>query len=142
MEELDLIDAKEGAMGVSLTEMLNQMPADRRQAVEARTQELVAEEMTLRDLRKAMGQTQVELAAKLGLKQENISRVEQRTDMLLSTLDGYLRALGGRLRLVAEFEGRPTVTLTEVKLAGLRGLEPKATPARTTKRQREVAPSS
>ncbi len=136
-----MIDAKEGAMGVSLTEMLNRLPADRRHAVEARTQELVAEEMTLRDLRKAMGQTQVELAAKLGLKQENVSRVEQRTDMLLSTLDGYLRALGGRLRLIAEFEGRPTITLTEVKLTGLGGHGTEAAPAKTTKRRREAAHS-
>ncbi len=128
-------------MGVSLTEMLNRLPAERRQAVEARTQELVAEEMTLRDLRKAMGQTQVELAARLGLKQENVSRVEQRTDMLLSTLDSYLRALGGRLRLVAEFEGRPTITLTEVKLAGLRGLATETAPPKTTRRRREAAHS-
>ena len=99
-------------MTMNLQEMLGRLPAERRQKVEARAAELIAEEMSLRDLRKAMGKTQVAVAEKLGLKQENISRVEQRADLLLSTLDGYLKALGGRLHLVAEFEGRAPVTLS------------------------------
>lgn len=71
--------------------------------------------------------TAVRLAKKLRIKQEAVSRPEQRTDMLLSTLDHYLRRLGGRLRLVAEFEARPPVTL-----AGLAdiGSEPPRTKTR------------
>ena len=99
-------------MGVKLEEMLDRLPEQRRRGVEARAEALIAEEMSLRDLRKAMGKTQVAMAKKLGLKQENVSRVEQRADVLLSTLDSYLKALGGRLRLVAEFEGRPPVLLS------------------------------
>jgi hypothetical protein len=106
-------------MSVSLKEMLDRLPEDRRQKVEARARALIAEEMSLRDLRVAMGKTQVAVAEKLGLKQENVSRLEQRADVLLSTLDGYLRALGGRLRLVAEFEGREPVALT-----GFAAIEP------------------
>ncbi len=98
-------------MGVKLEQMIDRMPADRRRKVEARAAELIAEEMSLRDLRKALGKTQVAVAKKLGMKQENVSRLEQRADVLLSTLDGYLNALGGRLRLVAEFRGRAPVTL-------------------------------
>jgi transcriptional regulator with XRE-family HTH domain len=98
-------------MGVKLDEMLDRLPAERREKVETRAAGLIAEEMSLRDLRKALGKTQVAVAKKLGLKQENVSRVEQRADVLLSTLDGYLKALGGRLRLVAEFKGRAPVTL-------------------------------
>lgn len=101
----------ESRMGVKLEEMLDRLPPARRQKVEARAAELIAEEMSLRDLRKALGKTQVAVAKKLGLKQENVSRVEQRADVLLSTLDGYLQALGGRLRLVAEFKNRAPVTL-------------------------------
>lgn len=101
----------EGRMGAKLEEMLDRLPAARRRKVEARAAELIAEEMSLRDLRKALGKTQVAVAKKLGLKQENVSRVEQRADVLLSTLDGYLKALGGRLRLVAEFKDRAPVTL-------------------------------
>ncbi|MBW4093752.1 MAG: helix-turn-helix transcriptional regulator [Proteobacteria bacterium] len=99
-------------MGVKLEEMLDRLPAERRRRVEARAATLIAEEMSLRDLRKAMGKTQVAVAKKLGLRQENVSRVEQRADVLLSTLDGYLKALGGRLRLVAEFKDRAPVALS------------------------------
>ena len=99
-------------MGVKLDDMLARLPAERRAAIEARASDLIAEELSLRALRKAMGQTQVAVARKLGMKQENVSRIEQRADVLLSTLDGYLRALGGRLRLVAEFRDRAPVTLS------------------------------
>lgn len=101
-----------GWMGVKLDEILDRLPEERRRKVETRAAELIAEEMSLRDLRKALGKTQVAVAKKLGMKQENVSRVEQRADVLLSTLDGYLKALGGRLRLVAEFKGRAPVELT------------------------------
>jgi transcriptional regulator with XRE-family HTH domain len=99
-------------MGVSLDEVLARLRSDEREAVAARTADLVAHEMSLRDLRKALGKTQVAMADRLGIKQENVSRIEQRSDMLLSTLNNYLRSMGGRLRLVAEFEGRPPVELT------------------------------
>lgn len=114
-------------MGMPLDTMLALLPSPEREAVEARTSELVAREMSLRDLRKALGKTQVAMAGELGIKQENVSRIEQRSDMLLSTLNGYLRSMGGRLRLVAEFEGRPPV-----ELAGFGSMTEAATPARRT----------
>ena len=75
---------------------------------------LIAEEMTLRDLRKARNQTQARVAEKLGINQENVSRIEQRSDLLLSTLSGYVEAMGGKLNLVAEFPDRPPVALTGI----------------------------
>jgi transcriptional regulator with XRE-family HTH domain len=108
-------------MGVKLDDMLDRLPADRRKRVETRAAELIAQEMSLRELRKALGKTQVAVAKKLGMKQENVSRIEQRSDVLLSTLDHYLRALGGSLRLVAEFRDRPPVALSgfgEIKEIG------------------------
>lgn len=99
-------------MGVLLNDMRANLPRSERRLVRARTEELVAQEMSLRDLRKALGRTQVALAERLGIKQENVSRIEQRSDMLLSTLDGYVRGMGGRLRLVAEFDGRLLVELS------------------------------
>lgn len=104
--------------GIPYEAVLARLPVDEQAEIRVRAAELTAEEMTLRDLRKAMGRTQVALAKKLKLKQEAISRAEQRTDMLLSTLDHYLRGLGGRLRLVAEFEGRAPVTLTGLSSIG------------------------
>lgn len=96
-------------MGVSLEEVIGRLPAEERHAVETRGAELIADETTLRALRKALGKTQVAIARDLGVNQESVSRIEQRSDMLLSTLSDYLRSMGGRLRLIAEFEGRPPV---------------------------------
>ncbi|WP_429615082.1 XRE family transcriptional regulator [Sphingobium olei] len=79
--------------------------------MDARAAELIAEEMTLRDLRQARKLTQDRIAEMLGLEQENVSRLERRTDLLLSTLTSYVAAMGGNLKLVAEFPDRPPVTL-------------------------------
>lgn len=116
-------------MGVSLDEMLARLPENRRSTVEARANELIAEEMTLRDLRKAREQTQAAVAAKLHMNQENVSRLEKRADMLLSTMADYVNALGGRLRLVAEFEGRAPVHLTA--FASMASEEQQAKPSGT-----------
>ena len=70
--------------------------------------------MTLRDLRRARDQTQAQVAETLGINQENVSRLEQRSDLLISTLSGYVEAMGGKLNLVAEFPDRPPITLTGI----------------------------
>ena len=96
----------------TLTEKLDGLPPARRQNVAARARELLAEEMSLQDLRKARKQTQVRVAKELGINQENVSRIEKRSDLLLSTLSSYVAAMGGKLSLVAEFPDRPPVALT------------------------------
>lgn len=116
--------------GVPFEEILASLPVEQQAAVQARARELIEQELTLRDLRKAMGQTQAALAAKLGVKQENVSRVEQRADVMLSTLNGYLGAMGGRLKLVVEFDGRPPVTLRGFGLAAEGDDEPTIKPRR------------
>jgi hypothetical protein len=98
-------------MAVSLEDRLARLPGDRRAKVDARAALLIAEEMTLRDLRRALERTQVHLARKLGVKQETVSRLEKRSDMLLSTLRGYIEAMGGELDLLARFPDRPPVRL-------------------------------
>lgn len=54
-------------------------------------------------LRQARHQTQVALAERLDVPQAAISRMERRTDLLLSTLRGYVEGLGGKLELRAVF---------------------------------------
>lgn len=66
---------------------------------------------TLKQLRKRAGQTQEELAAALGVGQDTISRLEQRNDMLLSTLRHYVESIGGQLALVALFPNEPPVVI-------------------------------
>ncbi len=98
----------------TLAERLNELPRARRKKVEDRAMALIAEEMSLRDLRKARKQTQVRVAKELGINQENVSRIEKRSDLLISTLNGYVKAMGGTLRLVAEFPNRPPIALTGI----------------------------
>jgi transcriptional regulator with XRE-family HTH domain len=96
----------------TLTDVMNTLPEERRARVQARADRLIAEEMTLRDLRKARDLTQVRMAELLGIGQDNISRLEGRADMLLSTLRSYVQAMGGDLELVARFPDRPDVSLS------------------------------
>jgi DNA-binding XRE family transcriptional regulator len=53
--------------------------------------------MSLREVRKELGRTQVQVAKEAGMSQGDLSRLERRTDHLLSTLERYAEALGGRL---------------------------------------------
>lgn len=99
-------------MAIPAEDVLKGLPEGERRAVAARAQELMAEYLTLQDLRKARALTQERMAALLGIKQENVSRLEKRSDLLLSTLSSYVAAMGGRLRLVAEFPDRLPVVLS------------------------------
>lgn len=69
--------------------------------------------LTLAEVRRSQGVTQVELAASLGHhRQSQVSRTERQSDLLASTLRSYVEALGGRLELVAEFPDEATFVLT------------------------------
>jgi DNA-binding transcriptional regulator YiaG len=60
-------------------------------------------EMALNELRKARALSQNELAALLHIKQAALARMENRTDMYISSLRKYIMALGGELDIVARF---------------------------------------
>jgi transcriptional regulator with XRE-family HTH domain len=80
--------------------------------------------LRLGDIREAVGKTQVELAAELGLGQGSVSKIERAADMYLSTLRRYVEALGGELEVLARFpEG------TVVPIASL------ATPKRAVRKR-------
>ena len=111
-------------MATTLKAMMDRLPADRRERVKARAEELIAEELTLRDLRKAHDLTQERMAELLDIGQDSVSRLEQRSDLLLSTLRSYVNAMGGSLELIARFPDRPAVILSG--LAGLSKEEKRA----------------
>lgn len=99
-------------MSKTLDEKISELTPARRKAVKARATELVAEESALQQLRKARKLTQTNMAKKLGIGQEGVSRIEQRSDLLLSTLRSYVEAMGGKLSIIAEFPDRVPVILT------------------------------
>ena len=101
-------------MTVSLDEMLSDLDPARRRKIEDRAAELITEEMTLRELRQARQLTQVSVARELGISQDGVSRLEQRSDLLLSTLRRTVEAMGGSLSLIARFPDRPPVELSGI----------------------------
>ncbi|MFZ2225422.1 MAG: helix-turn-helix domain-containing protein [Candidatus Deferrimicrobium sp.] len=117
-------------MARNLEQVLAKLPAKRRAKVERRAAELA----TLKDLRLAVRQTQEELASSLGVGQDTISRLERRSDMLLSTLKRYVEAMGGTLDLVARFPNRPPLLIEQIA----RKVPPRAR-QRTSRRGTKVA---
>src|SRR5438132_7177066 len=101
-------------MPVNVDDKIRTLSPAQRQKVEARAAELIAEEMTLRELRKARKLTQVRMARSLGITQDSVSRLEKRSDLLLSTLRKTVEAMGGSLSLVAEFPDRAPVMLSGI----------------------------
>jgi transcriptional regulator with XRE-family HTH domain len=61
------------------------------------------EAMYLEELRKAREMTQAKLAETLGVAQSEISKIEHRADLYISTLTQYVTALGGTLEIRALF---------------------------------------
>lgn len=101
-------------MPIDLEDKIKKLSPAQRNKIEARAAKLIAEEMTLQKLRRARELTQVEVAAKLGITQDGVSRLEKRSDLLLSTLRKTVEAMGGHLSLVAEFPDREPVVLTGI----------------------------
>ena len=98
----------------NLEQIKRRLSPARSKKVEARTAELIAEEMTLQELRQARALTQVRLAKTLGVAQKQVSEIEKRTDMHISTLRRSIEAMGGTLSLVAEFPDRAPVMLAGI----------------------------
>ncbi len=63
----------------------------------------IEDALALAELRQSRHVTQVQLAETLGITQGNVSRLEARSDVYLSTLRSYVEALGGHLEIAAVF---------------------------------------
>ena len=97
-------------------ELLEAMPPERRRRIEKRFQNSLAA-MPLDQLRKAQEMTQLQLAEILGVNQGEVSKIEHRTDICLSTLADYVEAMGGRLEIRAVFKDREVRITQFEKLA-------------------------
>jgi transcriptional regulator with XRE-family HTH domain len=100
-------------MKKTLNDHLKALPNERRQKVEARAKEILVEEMSLQELRKALEHSQKKLAEKLQVNQGEISKIEHRTDMYVSTLRDYIEAMGGTLEITASFPNSPPIKINQ-----------------------------
>ena len=83
---------------------------------DAKAKKMLAE-MPLDELREARAMTQVHLAKILGVNQAAVSKLERRTDMYVSTLQDFVKAMGGELKITARFpEG--TVEINQFQAVG------------------------
>jgi transcriptional regulator with XRE-family HTH domain len=105
-------------MGTTLRAKIQSLSPERQAKIQAMADELISQEMTLRDLRQARQMTQVQVAQQLNIGQDAVSRMEKRTDLHISTLMEAIRAMGGELQLIVKFPDRPSV-----RLSGFQDLE-------------------
>ena len=101
-------------MGLNVEDVIAGLDPAERRKVEELAAEFISEEMTLCELRKARHLTRVSVARELGVSQDAVSRMEQRSDLLLSTLRRTVEAMGGSLSLIARFPDRPPVELSGI----------------------------
>lgn len=73
----------------------------------------LTEQMSLQELRRARELTQTRIAAELEMGQGDVSKLERRTDMYVSTLAGYLHAVGAELEIRAVFPNGHAVRITQ-----------------------------
>src|SRR5437764_15095569 len=101
-------------MSRNVNDIIRKLTAGQRKKVENRAAQLIAEEMTLRQLRQACKLTQQKVAKSLRIGQEGVSKIEKRSDLLISTLRDFVKAMGGQLSLVVEFPDRKPVILSGI----------------------------
>ena len=102
-------------MAKNINNYIKKLPKKRRDKIKVRSAELIAEESTLQELRKAMHCSQEKVAEELGVNQAAVSKIERRADMYVSTLRSYIEAMGGSLEIVAQFPGSPPVHISQFK---------------------------
>lgn len=98
-------------MAIPFREKFNQFPKEVQEQIQARAEVLIAEERSRQDLRLARKLAQERMAELLQTKQEDVSQLEERSDLFFSTLREAVQAMGGDLRLIVEFPDRPPVVV-------------------------------
>ena len=89
-------------MAKSFSALKAKLSPERTAKIDLRIQEAMAE-MPLTELRHARRLTQEQIAKSMKVKQASVSKMEGQTDMYISTLRKYIKAMGGELEIVAKF---------------------------------------
>jgi DNA-binding XRE family transcriptional regulator len=108
--------------------MISSLPKQRRERIDLGYREINGEIEMLKDLRKAAGKAQADIAAALRVKQPTVSKMERQADMYLSTLRSYVEAMGGELDLIVRLPSRRPMHLKWL------GRTPGTSGQRTTRR--------
>jgi DNA-binding transcriptional regulator YiaG len=87
------------------SKLRDRMSAEAKERIEAKVEQ-VSREMDLAEVRRALKLSQEELAETLHVGQAAVAKIEKRTDMYVSTLRRFIRAMGGELDIVARFPDR------------------------------------
>ncbi len=98
-------------MTTTLEAFLATLPEDEQREIAAESDRLREEIHSLGEVRRAMAFTQAQLADAMGIKQSSVAQMEQRADLLLSTLRRYVEAMGGEMKIVLSFPDRQPVVL-------------------------------
>jgi transcriptional regulator with XRE-family HTH domain len=123
----------------TLDHIIADLPPARRAKVQGRARELLGEEMALQQLRKAHRLTQEQMARALHVGQDSISKLESRSDLLISTLRSYVEAMGGALKIVVEFKSGSVVIPDLSSTAPAARSKPSSRTALRKKRHLELA---
>jgi len=98
-------------MTETLESVMAALPKEQQEAIAQQTIKLIAEEMSLRELRKARERSQQAVGEILAINQAAVSKIERRTDMYVSTLRSFIEAMGGELEIIARFPDRAPVKI-------------------------------
>lgn len=131
-------------MGKSIDELISSMPAARRELIESSAQQMagdmIAEADSLEVLRKACGLTQAEVAKILGVQQNAVSQLENRTEIYVSTLQKFVKALGMDLEIALLSKDGRRIPLPNFHPWKALEVGDKADRATATKQKRKTAP--
>lgn len=101
-------------MGIPIEDVLKEFPPERQKRIREKANEYIKEYKTLQELRKKLNLTQTNIAENMQINQVSVSNLEKRSDMLLSTLNSYVEAMGCELEIFIK-----TPDQTHVKIEGL-----------------------
>jgi predicted transcriptional regulator len=104
-------------MPVPLKDILDALPPKRRADLDRRFKELVNEVESLKELRRISAKSQAKIAKTLKISQPAVSKIEKQTDMYLSTLRGYVEAIGGELDVIVRLPNRAPVKVKSLDVA-------------------------
>jgi predicted transcriptional regulator len=99
----------------TLKEVIDALPPKRRAEFDRRFKELVNEVESLKALRRLSALSQAKIAKRLKISQPAVSKIEKQTDMYLSTLRGYVEAMGGELEMIVRLPNRRPVKVKSLE---------------------------